>query len=304
MDKRFGQTVVRLLFSLALGMGMPAWASDAMETSLSAFMTRTLPERPSVPGPGGHALLDEYRDATIAKREEAVLEALNRGYFPDLLRSLKPVTIREKGHVLTFWVMPDYLSVGNNDDYVLMPLSFVSARRLLSSWGFLLPTPKMVDAIFHQAECVMWPRIFPPATDMVSVAWLEAHNDLIQSQRSFELDFTRLVAGHKKDIVLSQRLKSRGKKIAIYGWQNIRNGENIQPLSTWHGERYVDYSHGLRLVGAWAMLDGKFMLLKNIMADEQLSSLVSLEGPLRSISSSRSRCRRLLIRNASTRHRL
>jgi hypothetical protein len=137
-----------------------------------------------------------------------------------------------------------------------------------------------VDAIFHQAECVIWPRIFSPAPEMNSIAWLEAHNDWIRTQRFLEWDFTRLVAGHKKDIVLSSRLLHREKKIAIYGWQNIRLGENIQPLSTWHGDRYVDYSHGLRLVGAWALLDGKLQPLKKIMEDPELSFLVSHEGPI------------------------
>jgi hypothetical protein len=280
MNIRFGHAMTRLVVSLALWAAVPAWAAESLDESMSAYLTSKMPERPSTAIPGGKALLAPYHDTTIAKREEAVLDALQRGYFPDIMRTLKAVTIREKGHTLTFWVMPDYVAIGNNDDAVLMPLSFVSARRLANSWGFILPTPKMVDAIFNQAECVMWPRIFKPAPEMVSVAWLEAHSDLIRSQRFMEWDFSRLVAGHKKDIVLSPRLKHRGKKIAIYGWQNIRNGENIQPLSTWHGERYVDYSHGLRLVGSWGMLDGKLMPMREIMADPYLSGLVSREGPI------------------------
>lgn len=280
MNIHFGPTVTRLLVSVALWAAAPAWARDGSNESMSAFLTSKMPEKPVHPIPGGKALLADYRDAPIPKREEAVLDALQRGYFPDYMRNLKPVTIQEKGHTLTFWVTPDYVSIGSNEDAVIIPLSFVSARKILNSWGFIIPTPKMVDAIFHQAECVLWPRIFKPATEMVSVAWLEAHNDLIRSQRLLDLDFSRLAAGHKKDIVLSPRLKHRGKKIAIYGWQNIRAGENIQPLSTWHGERYVDYSHGLRLVGAWGMLDGKLMPMQEIMADPNLSSLVSGEGPV------------------------
>ncbi len=280
MNVHFGHAVTRLLVGLALWATAPAWASEGFDESMSAYLTSKMPERPAGRIPSGKALLADYRETSISKREEAVLDALQRGYFPDFMRRMKAVTIQEKGHTLTFWVMPDYVAIGNNDDAVLMPLSFVSARKLANAWGFILPTPKMVDAIFRQAECVIWPRIFKPATEMVSVAWLEAHNDLIRSQRFAELDFTRLAAGHKKDIVLSPRLKDQDKKIAIYGWQNIRAGENIQPLSTWHGERYVDYSHGLRLVGAWAMLDGKLLSMREIMADPALSSLVSREGPI------------------------
>jgi len=280
MHIHFGPSVTRLALSLALCTAVSGWAAEGIETKMSAYLTSRLPDRPAHPIPGGKALLADYRETSISKREEAVLDALSRGYFPDFMRTMKAVTVQEQGHTLTFWVMPDYVAIGNNDDYVLMPLSFVSARKLANAWGFVLPTPKMVDAIFRQAECVIWPRIFRPATAMVSVAWLEAHNDLIQSQRFAEMDFTRLAAGHKKDIVLSPRLKHQGKKIAIYGWQNIRAGENIQPLSTWHGERYVDYSHGLRLIGDWALLDGKLLPIKEIMADSYLSGLISREGPI------------------------
>ena len=280
MNIHFGHTVTRLLLSVALGVAAPAWAREGLEESMAVFLTSKMPEKINAPIPGGKALLADYRDAPIPKREEAVIEALQRGYFPDYMRALKPITIQEKGHTLTFWVSPDYVSIGNNEDAVIIPLSFVSARKILNSWGFLIPTPKMVDAIFRQAECVLWPRIYRPATEMVSVAWLEAHNDLIRSQRLLDLDFSRLAAGHKKDIVLSPRLKNHAKKIAIYGWQNIRAGENIQPLSTWHGERYVDYSHGLRLVGAWGMLDGKLVSMREVMADPNFSSLVSGEGPV------------------------
>ncbi|HYX37047.1 MAG TPA: hypothetical protein VE954_28430 [Oligoflexus sp.] len=280
MNIPIGRIVASLAIGLALFAPQTALAADGLDESMSRYLSSKLPDRPTGPIPGGKALLAAYHDTTIAKREEAVLDALNRGYFPDVMRKLKAVTIRDKGHTLTFWVMPDYVAIGNNDDNVLIPLSFVSARKLANSWGFILPTTRMVDAIFGQAECVMWPRIFPPSAAMVSVAWLEAHSDLIHSQRLLEFDFTRLAAGHKKDIVLSPRLKSQGKKIAIYGWQNIRAGENIQPLSTWHGERYVDYSHGLRLVGSWGMLDGRLVPMKEIMADPELSSLVSREGPI------------------------
>jgi hypothetical protein len=280
MSLHFGHTMVSLALSFILLASPAARAWDGLDDSMSAYLTSKMPERPTGPIPGGKSLLAAYRDAPILKREEAVLDALQRGYFPDFMRKMKRVTIREGGHTLMFWVMPDYVAIGNNEDAVLMPLSFVSARKLANSWSFLLPTPKMVDAIFHQAECVMWPRIFRPATEMMSVAWLEAHNDLIRSQRFLEWDFTRLAAGHKKDIVLTPRLKQQGKKIAIYGWQNIRNGENIQPLSTWHGERYVDYSHGLRLVGAWGILDDKLISLREIMMDPYLSMLVSREGPV------------------------
>ncbi len=279
MHQATGHTLCKWMIGFTLVASPLAVASEGLKASESQPMGRGIPDE-SAANPGGRALLADLGELSIVRREEAILEALNKGFVPDFLRSMRPVTILEKGHQLTFWVLPDYLALGHNDDYIHIPLTFFSARKIANSWGFVLPTSKMVDAIFQQAECILWPRIYPPDAAMMSVAWLEAHSFLIQSQRFAEGDFTRLVAGHKKDIVLSQRLKNREKKIAIYGWQNIRNGENIQPLSTWHGDRYVDYSHGLRLVGPMALLDGQMMPIKQIMADPILSSLLSREGPL------------------------
>ncbi len=269
----------KALIMLGLFVSSSAFTAGRQAADIAAMQTRGLPERVQVI-PGGRAFLEEFAEASIPKREDAVLDALSRGHFPDFLRTMKPVTVSEQGHTLVFWVMPDYVSVGSNEDHVLIPLSFVSARKLAKSWGFVLPTSKMVDAIFHQAERVIWPKSYKPSAAMASVAWLTAHNEWIEDQRFGEMDFTRLVAGHKKDIVLSSRLETCDKKIAIYGWQNIRNGENIQPLSTWHGDHYVDYSHGLRMVGSLVLLDGTLTPIKKILADPVLSSLLSREGPI------------------------
>ena len=58
-----------------------------------------------------------------------------------------------------------------------------------------------------------------------------------------------LRAGHKKDVVITNLLSERPKRVAIYGW-HFPSSEPIQPLTTVHVDWYVDYSHGiLRLSG-------------------------------------------------------
>jgi hypothetical protein len=89
-----------------------------------------------------------------------------------------------------------------------------------------------------------------------------------------------LVAGHKKDVVVSNRLGEREGRVAIYGW-HYTSGQPIQPLSIVHGENYLDYSHGVRLVRSTGLLDGTTTVtLTSILKDSALHVLLSDEGPL------------------------
>ena len=70
-------------------------------------------------------------------------------------------------------------------------------------------------------------------------------NTTIEGQRAGRAG---LVAGHKKDVVLTNLLDQAPTMEAIYGWQEP-GGRNIQPLGTPHRYFYEDYSHGIRFVG-------------------------------------------------------
>jgi len=91
-----------------------------------------------------------------------------------------------------------------------------------------------------------------------------------------------LVAGDKKDVVITNLLSRRMGKIAIYGWHR-GPGHPIQPLSTVHGANYADYSHGIRLVSGTALIDGKPRSIYDILRDPSAASIVSDEGSIRAI---------------------
>ena len=55
----------------------------------------------------------------------------------------------------------------------------------------------------------------------------------------------------------------------------------IQPLSTVHGMRYADYSHGVRLVSAIAFVDGEARQLLSLLEDPQAARVFSDEGVIR-----------------------
>src|SRR5262249_38225116 len=90
-------------------------------------------------------------------------------------------------------------------------------------------------------------------------------------------------AGDKKDLVLTNRLWTHPLRVAIYGWHR-KDGSPIQPLSTVHGFRYADYSHGVRLVSDTVYVDGRSESLLRVLQDPMLASVVSSEGKIHNAS--------------------
>jgi hypothetical protein len=114
---------------------------------------------------------------------------------------------------------------------------------------------------------------------MRSNLYLSKHQQRIDEQRSGLLP-GELIAGHKKDLVLSNRLGQLPGRVAIYGWHRAP-GDPIQPLSTVHGARYVDYSHGVRLVSATVIVDGRPRSIYDALQDSQVAPVLSREGVTR-----------------------
>jgi UDP-galactopyranose mutase len=89
------------------------------------------------------------------------------------------------------------------------------------------------------------------------------HHLIIEGQRKGR---EGLIAGIKKDVVISDKLTREAKKnrVAIYGWHKL-DGKPIQPLYTGHVDWYVDYSHGIRLIYRTIWIDGKHMDYIDVM---------------------------------------
>jgi len=218
-------------------------------------------------------------------REEKIEAELLSGDMPKFLRKVAPITLQgqlpngEWVHV-TVCVLTDYLAIGSDRDFLTTPMRLATALNVASQFGFTLPTSKIVDAIYDQAEVHLEPQPLPASDEMRSTDYYWHHNELIAEQRA-ELGVQPgvLTAGHKKDLVITNRLWRFPDRVAIYGWHRA-TGDPIQPLSTVHGARYADYSHGLRLVSTLIWVNGKRMPIFTALTDSQLSWVLSNEGPL------------------------
>ena len=221
-----------------------------------------------------------------ATREAAILTQLMKGNLPDFLRTLKPVRLIDrsasgKKTTATLFVMPDYLAIGSDGDFLRVPMRLSTATEIATRFHFVLPTKKIVDAIFAQADLRLAPEPLPPGPEMRSTEYFLQHNRMIEVQRqAMGGPLGGLIAGQKKDLVLTNRLTRQAGRLAIYGWHRP-TGIPIQPLSTVHGARYADYSHGIRLVSDTMLIDGEPHSVFAVLEDPRLAQLVSDEGPIR-----------------------
>jgi hypothetical protein len=227
--------------------------------------------------------------ADAGARETAIEREVLDGNLPTFLRWLKPVTLRAtlaggRQVTATICVMPDYLAIGADQDFLRIPTNLRTATKVASRFGFVLPTRKMVDAIYQQSEAHLRPQPMQAGPEMRSTAYYTRHNRSVSEQRSaLGIPLGALISGHKKDVVLSNRLASHPGRIAIYGWHRP-DGKPIQPLSTVHGASYADYSHGIRLVSDIMYLDGEPTSVHEVLADPKLAGVLSDEGPIEVLS--------------------
>lgn len=247
----------------------------------SAALTRRIPLRK--PGAlSGSAFSESMLHVDSATRERAILREISGGNIPSFLRNLSPVELTDRGgRSTTILVMPDYLAIGSDDDYLRIPMNLATATAIADQFGFLLPTRKIVNAIYAQSVHHFMPEPLPAGPRMTSTDYYRVHNAMIEKQaRAADLLPGILVAGHKKDVVLTNLLVRNPGRIAIYGWHRP-TGLPIQPLSTVHGSCYADYSHGIRLVADMAWRDGELRPLRELLQDASTASALSDEGIIR-----------------------
>jgi hypothetical protein len=236
----------------------------------------------------GSTLMDRWRPLSLEERDEQIVQEVLSGNVPSWLRILRTLSLERvvdgEWVPVRIGVLPDYLAVGSDNDYVLVPMSPQAAQRIADATGMMLPTSTLVDEIWAQAEVKLAPLPIPPSSAMTTVPVFLQHDYRLGLQRdSLGVPDSAWKAGHKKDVVLTGRMNTQAGRVAIYGWHRT-NGQPIQPLYTGHTDRWVDYSHGIRLVSRSILIDGEEADLKALLEDADRSSWFLGDGPMQEAS--------------------
>ena len=239
----------------------------------------------------GSAWFDQYakhlghdREASMA----AVLHAVSEGW--DVRWPMLPV-YTVPGTCIK--VASRYFAIGTPDDYIYVPLDAPTAVLVCAARGCLLPTRKIVKAIWDAADVrvdasslPMTPEQgFPRDEDMFDVRRWPIYSQRVRDAADCNVhrpdaDGTLLMAGSHKDVVLSNKLVAKPASVAIYGWQRA-DGSPIQgpSVSTAHIATYYDYSHGIRLCSETYQVGGDYLDLEDGLTGDRAAAL-SDEGPL------------------------
>jgi pimeloyl-ACP methyl ester carboxylesterase len=231
----------------------------------------------------GTDFMERISELSLSDREEEIYKAVASGNIPGFLRETVTLhgvfeDLTGSKHSVQYEVMPDYLAVGSDDNYCRVPMNPRTAQRLATLFGASLVTSVLSDHIYSQAVLKLAPFNYVPvgnANELVS-KFVE-HNAQIEKQFSDAGGkHGQLVAGIKKDIILSLRITEKHDRVVLYGWHKP-GGKPIQPVYSGHVWWYVDYSHGIRFINNQVILDGRPALVTDILKDPVLFRVLSDE---------------------------
>lgn len=143
-----------------------------------------------------------YRTAAAygwEQRDSLSREAILSGNMPEFLRRFKTIHVQAtdsltgKSIRLTYWVAPDYLSVGSSTDWARIHITPKTAQRIADSLHCFLPTRKMVDQIYHSAKVKLEPVPMYAFRDSTPTFW--QHHLIVEGERKGQKDSSR---GSKK----------------------------------------------------------------------------------------------------------
>jgi hypothetical protein len=279
------------------------------------------PPRPAG-APGGRTFIasidGKAAPADWQSREKAIFKQIVSGNVPDALaKGLVRInlSVTHQGRTITgsVDVMPDYLCVGNDDDYVYVPMDQITAQRVAFELGMNLPTARICHAVFeaagrlgakHQLGAIerdYWRKpaerqSAPKDRSQTSTAAYAEHSEAIRERmRTRGLRLGTLVAGHKKDVVVSRGLHSNSNRIAFHGFYDGQGlpfepcrepghtppGCKELPAHAHSGERrFCDYAQGVRMVADLMIVDGEQISMRKVLVDPQRAWLISAEGPI------------------------
>ena len=182
----------------------------SLGSSLSAQTLELPPRQPAAQN--GTAFARSIADLALAKREERIVAEFLAGNVPLFLRQLVPVHVSAGNLKASFFVAPDYLAIGSDDDYFLAPLTPLAAQVIADRLDCVLPTPKMVDDIYESATVKLAPAPIPPSPAMTTVAVFLRHNEIVRAARQETYPWVRSWPATRKMSSLRTRFSRRPER--------------------------------------------------------------------------------------------
>ena len=243
----------------------------------------TIPARPANAKTGSQ-FMNSIMYMSFDQREAEILKEISAGNIPDFMRTPKRITsyfqdASGTSHKVSYEVLPDYLAIGSNSDYCRIPMGPVTAQKIANLFGATLPTSKLVDDIYANADVKLAPVTYTPVGDSnSSVAKFIEHNAAIEAQRAAAgAPLGYLVGGIKKDVIISIKILEKPGNVVIYGWHQL-NGQPIQPVYNGHVNYYLDYSHGIRLLNKQIIVDSVVKEIPKLLTDPVFYKILSNEA--------------------------
>jgi hypothetical protein len=246
----------------------------ALLISCNATKKMRWPERSSVIT--GSQFYHEAFAMKWKERDSFAVENILAGDVPGFMKKFTPIhvsmTDSATGKFIkaTYYVAPDYLSIGTDHDWARINITPLAAQKVADTFDCFLPTKKMVDDIYHGAKVKLEPVPMYAFRDSTPTMW--HHHLIVEGQRRGRRG---LIAGIQKDVVISGKISRDPKadRVAIYGWHKL-DGFPIQPLYTGHVYWWVDYSQGIRLIYRKIKVQGKWMDYTDVLKDPILQRLL------------------------------
>lgn len=230
----------------------------------------------------GQEYLENLPEEPNEERNRLTMDAISNGV---LTVEWTEVVINYKNHVGKFQITTDAAYAVLDDGSRFRPSFTASmAQAAADLVGGCLPTTKLLDAAYLQAETKLNATILSASSLMSSTTYSRAFNTKLEAKRAGRTD---LVTDCGKAWLIDNSLAFSAGAVN-YGFYDSRapsagpGGLRMwQAVGTRHNAQHQDYSQVLLLIGANCEIDGVSTSIADIAKDAELSHLINYSGILK-----------------------
>lgn len=216
------------------------------------------------------AALAKFTTDQVKQREDLIVAAVAQGALDP--PEWTTITSYYQGRRAEIDVTKDALTILG----VRFDVTAEGAQRIADQLHAILPTPRVLQLIWEQADVRLKPCTLPADAAMASTARMIEHSSCVDRRIAGRKG---LVANVGKYWVLTNRLAEKRNVAANYGWF-VKGQRPIQTVGTRHDTAHTDYSQVLRLIKPTIRVDGREVDIRQVGRSPELWGLVSDEGPL------------------------